>query len=263
MGVRPILFLSDYGTEDEFVGICHAVMARIAPAVRILDLSHGIPPGDVLRGGEVLREAVRHAPEAAVYLAVVDPGVGTDRRGLALEAGSSFLVGPDNGLLVPAAEALGGTGAAVALEEPGASPTFHGRDVFAPAAASLAAGGMLEELGAVIDPSTLVPSPRLELVVDDSRVGCRVAAVDRYGNVQLDATPESISSFGDAFHVRWRGGEMSTSVVRTFADLPDGAPGLLVDSWGRLAIAVKGSSAATMLGLAPGDAVEIGPGSDR
>ncbi|HYV02229.1 MAG TPA: SAM-dependent chlorinase/fluorinase, partial [Actinomycetota bacterium] len=187
---RPIAFLSDYGLEDEFVGICHAVMARLAPRASVIDLTHAIPPHDVLRGALVLARSVAYLPTDAVLLAVVDPGVGTERRPIAVETvrEGRLLVGPDNGLLSLAWDEAGGVARAVEIRSPDVvlepvSTTFHGRDVFSPAAAAVASGWPLERLGPAIDPSGLevvrVPEP----TVEDGRVDAEVLSVDRFGNL--------------------------------------------------------------------------------
>src|SRR4051794_28459463 len=155
-----ITFLTDFGLQDDFVGVCHGVIARIAPEARVIDVTHGIPPQDVLQGGLVLANAMRYLP-VAVHLAVVDPGVGGERRavGIATKDGRVF-VGPDNGLLAPAADAAG-IEAAHELTETRfhlehVSRTFHARDIFAPTAAHVATGVALAELGPAVDPATLV-----------------------------------------------------------------------------------------------------------
>ncbi|WP_250290807.1 SAM-dependent chlorinase/fluorinase, partial [Frankia sp. CiP1_Cm_nod1] len=151
-----VSFLTDYGLGDGFVAVCHGVLLRHAPGVRIIDISHLVPAGDVRRGSVVLAQTVGHLPPA-VHLAVVDPGVGTSRRALVVSAPRGVLVGPDNGLLPPAADVLGGVRAAVALAVPhGVPATFHGRDVFAPAAAAVAAGRDPATLGEQIDPHGLL-----------------------------------------------------------------------------------------------------------
>ena len=160
-----ITFLTDFGLQDDFVGTCHGVIATIAPDARVIDVTHGIRPGHVLQGALVLANTLPYMP-AGVHLAVVDPGVGSSRRALALRDGEGRLyVGPDNGLLLPAAERFGGVAEAHELANPEyslqpVSRTFHGRDLFSPAAAHLAAGVALEELGPPVDPDELV---RLEL----------------------------------------------------------------------------------------------------
>jgi len=176
---RPIVFVTDYGLADGFVGICHGVMARIAPEARVIDLTHAIPRQDVMRGALVLGRATDFMPGDAVYAAVVDPGVGSERRSIAVHAASgAVLVGPDNGLLSMAWDAFGGAVAAVeiAAEDVVLQPvskTFHGRDVFAPAAAHLAHGLPLERMGPSVDPAGL---RALELAAPMLAGGCSGAA---------------------------------------------------------------------------------------
>ena len=259
---RPIVFLTDYGRTDALVGICHGVLARIAPDVHVIDLTHAVPRQDVLRGAVELARAVPYMPTDAVYVAVVDPGVGSDRRAVAAAAGASLLVGPDNGLLSLAWDALGGIGEAVEISSPDVvlapvSRTFHGRDIFAPAAAHLAAGRRLGDLGPTVDPVSLerfdLPGP----MVAPGAVGARVTATDGFGNVQLNATEVDLVAAGVA------GGRVLVVNGRrlpragTFAELPEREPGLIVDSDGHLAIVVNRGNGAVMLGLAAGDAVVV------
>jgi len=263
---RPILFLTDYGLDDEFVGLCHAVIARLAPEARVVDLTHGIPPQDVLRGALVLADTAPYAPAESVYLAVVDPGVGTDRRPVVVESGDSLLVGPDNGLLSLAWDALGGVKRAFLIESPQGtlgrtSATFHGRDVFAPAAARLAEGLDPAAVGPPLDPSSLVridvPMPEVE----PGRVVCRVVAVDRFGNVQLAAGADVLEEAGIAgaprLDVRAKGHRSPAREARTFAEVAEWAVGIVVDSSGRLALVRNRDSAAESLDLGAGDEVEI------
>jgi S-adenosylmethionine hydrolase len=264
---RPILFLSDFGLDDEYVGLCHAVIARVAPQARVIDLHHGVPPQDVTAGALSLAQAVHYGPGDAVYLGVVDPGVGTRRRGIAVEAGPGLLVGPDNGVLMLAAEALGGIRRAVALE-PGrvvpwpVSETFHGRDVFAPAAGRLAAGAGLDELGTGIDVDTLSELLVGEPLVESNRVATTVTGVDRFGNVRLGARPEDLERAGlggDRLSLLRGGAPVPLRRVLTFGDLEASTPGMLEDSAGWLAVVLNGAGAAEVLGLSRGDTVELGP----
>ena len=264
-GYDWITFTSDYGLEDHFVGVCHGVMARVAPGARVLDVSHAVGAQDVRQGARVLAEAVPYLPRA-VHLAVVDPGVGTGRGTVAVEAGGQVLVGPDNGLLVWAAEALGGPGRVVALENPAyrlepVSRTFHGRDVFAPAAAHLAAGVDPGELGPELDPAGLVRLERPAARFDRDRVLASVVAVDHFGNLALDLRRHDLEgagvAVGDTVAVRAGGRAHRATVAETFASVAAGELLLHEDSFGWLALAVNQGRAADRLGAGPGDRVEI------
>ncbi len=258
---RPIVFLTDYGLADDFAGVCRGVMARIAPEARVIDLTHSIARHNVLQGALVLGRAARFMPADAVYVAVVDPGVGSARRAVAVEAISgSLFVGPDNGLLSMGWTELGGASRAAeitserVLLQP-VSKTFHGRDVFAPAAAYLATGLPLEDVGPAVDPATLevleVPGP----MVAPGKVGARVVAIDGFGNVQLNARPADLerAGLGDRLTV----GARPVRRVETFGDLHEGALGAIVDSQSFMALVVGHGSAAEALGLAPGDTVVL------
>ncbi|SQD93415.1 conserved hypothetical protein [Parafrankia sp. Ea1.12] len=199
-GMSCVSLTTDYGLLDGFVAACHGVLLRLAPGVPIVDVTHLVPRGDVRRGAAVLASTVRHLPRG-VHVAVVDPGVGTSRRALAARTPGGFVVGPDNGLLVPAAEALGGLLAAVDLTMPEGIPaTFHGRDVFAPAAAALATGRPLDALGERIDPASVVrlpePFARVLRGPAGSRLEADVLTVDGFGNVALAAAAELLTQAG-------------------------------------------------------------------
>jgi S-adenosyl-L-methionine hydrolase (adenosine-forming) len=265
--LKPITFLSDYGYEDEFAGVCRAVIDRIAPGARVIDLGHGVPAQDVRRGAYALEAALPFAPEG-VHVAVVDPGVGTSRRPIAVAVSGSgrILVGPDNGLLSPALELLGGAAGAVDLGrsrfrlEP-VSPTFHGRDVFAPVAAHLALGASLADAGEPIDPSTLASLPGRETVVADDHVAAHVAYFDRFGNAVLDLraerVPDDLFSLGEQVEVE-AGGDFFPAVFgRTFADAPAGGTLVYADSSGYVAIAVNRGRVADALRLARDDQVLV------
>ena len=264
-GYDWITFTSDYGLEDHFVGVCHGVVARVAPAVRVLDVSHAVAAQDVRQGAVVLAQAMPYLPRA-VHLAVVDPGVGTGRGMVALAAGGQLLVGPDNGLLLWAAEALGGVDRAHALENPAyrlarVSRTFHGRDVFAPAAAHLAAGVDPAELGPELDPGGLVRLERPAARVGRGRVAGSVVAVDRFGNLALDLVRDDLAraglAAGDPVELRVGGGAHRLAFGDTFASVPAGELVLHEDSFGALAVAVNLGRAADRLGARPGDPVEL------
>jgi S-adenosylmethionine hydrolase len=264
-----ISFLSDYGHVDEFVGVVHSVIRTIAPDVAVVDVTHEIPVHDVRAGGLALARSAQYlAP--GVVLAVVDPGVGSERRGVAVEVGdgASVLVGPDNGLLAPAVALVGGatrvvelTSSEHRLEAPG--PTFDGRDVFAPAAAHLCLGVPLEALGPEIDPGTLRPGVLPLPQPEDEGLGTEVLWVDRYGNVQLNVGPDDLDLLGPWDHevvtVRIDDRERTAHRVRAYADLDGGRLGLAVDSYGLLALVLDRRSAAEELGLRAGDAVTLVP----
>jgi S-adenosyl-L-methionine hydrolase (adenosine-forming) len=263
-GYDWITFTSDYGLEDHFVGVCHGVMARVAPRARVLDVSHAVAAQDVRQGALVLEQAVPYLPRA-VHLAVVDPGVGSGRGMVAVQAGGQALVGPDNGLLVWAAEALGGVERAHALANPAyrldpVSRTFHGRDVFAPAAAHLAAGVDPAELGPEVDPAGLVRLERSAPRVGAGRVGGGVVAVDHFGNLALDLRRQDLEAAGVAagpIEVRVGGHAHQAVLAETFASVPAGELLLHEDSFGSLAVAVNRGRAADRLGAGPGDPVEV------
>ncbi|MGH9114887.1 MAG: SAM hydrolase/SAM-dependent halogenase family protein [Acidimicrobiales bacterium] len=261
----PVCFLSDYGLDDEFVGVVHRVIAATAPGVTVLDISHGVPAHDV-RAGALTLWRVLPWLVPCVVLGVVDPGVGTARRAVAVEmAGAgALLVGPDNGLLVPAALALGPVTAAVELERP-ACPShgaaFDGRDLFAPAAARLAAGAEPASLGHSIDPASLVggPLPQPESLAGGALV-CEVLWVDRFGNAQLNARPADVGRLGDQIEVTAGGSTVPARPAGAFADLGPGELGLIHDSYGMLALSLDREPAAARLGLGPGDRVLLTQG---
>jgi S-adenosylmethionine hydrolase len=221
-----ITFLTDFGLEDDFVGTCHGVIKRIAPDTQLIDITHGIRPGRILQGALALANALPYMP-VGVHLAIVDPGVGSSRRPLALrDAEGRLYVGPDNGLLLPAAERFGGVVEAYELANPAyaldsVSRTFHGRDLFSPAAAHLALGVPLGELGPPIDEDALV---RLELPapeVGGSRIRATVLAVDRFGNIALNLTRDHLDEAsivpGMRVEVAARGFRYYAVAARTFA----------------------------------------------
>jgi S-adenosylmethionine hydrolase len=245
-----VTFSSDYGPFDHYVGVCHAVVARIAPDARVIDLSHGLR--SIRHGGVVLAQSLPYAP-AGVHLAIVDPGVGTSRRGVVVTAADgSMLVGPDNGLLPPGAEALGGAEAAYELTNESfrlseVSSTFHGRDVFAPAAAYLANGVAPEEFGPRVDDLVTLDPPNVE--VSDGRLRSDVVFTDWYGNVELAAGGSDLerSKLDGDVRVTSVAGSFDAVVGRTFADARDDELVVYVASGGLVAIACNGRSAAALL----------------
>jgi S-adenosylmethionine hydrolase len=270
MSARPITFLSDYGTGDEFAGVCRAVIARIAPAAQVLDLTHGIPRHAVAQGALVLARALPFTPPG-VHVAVVDPGVGGERRAVAVEAGDEgrILVGPDNGLLVPAAERVGGVRAAADISlspfrlDP-VSSTFHGRDVFAPVAARLALGASLAEAGERLEASALVPSPLPRPAFEGDATLAHVVGIDHFGNVALDVAHEHLPQtglrLGRSVRVHAAGAEHDAAFVHTFADVAADELIVYENSSRALALAVNRGSAAERLGLEPGSEVRLSAG---
>jgi S-adenosyl-L-methionine hydrolase (adenosine-forming) len=263
-----VTFLSDFGLQDDFVGTCHGVIKRIAPEAQIIDVTHGIPPQQVLQGALVLANTIVYMP-VGVHLAVIDPGVGSARRALALrdEDGRSF-VGPDNGLLLPAAERAG---IAIAHELanpayalPSISRTFHGRDLFAPAAAHLASGVALEELGPPIDPGALVRLDLPQPEVRPSRIAATVLYVDSFGNIALNITREHVEEIGIVPGTQVEldlGGERFYAVAaRTFADARPGDIMLYEDSYQNMSVAISNGDAAEMLHARAGQSLRINVG---
>lgn len=265
----PITFLSDYGNEDEFAGVCRAVIAQIAPDAPLIDLGHGTERGGVRSGALALRRALPFSPPG-VHLAVVDPGVGTARRPVAVTTVDEgrFLVGPDNGLLWPAIERFGGAARAIDLAaspfrlEP-VSTTFHGRDLFAPVAAHLALGARLDEAGEKFDPAELTALELPSARVEPDRVVAHALVTDRFGNVTLDLTAGELDAGplrrGEELQVRAPDGRFEARWTRTFAEVPAGELILLEDSSGSMALAVNGGNAAGLLDLDPDDEVELRP----
>jgi S-adenosylmethionine hydrolase len=271
MGRRhdTISFLSDYGHADEFVGLVHSVVRGIAPHVTIIDICHEVPPHDVRAGSLTLVRAVQYlAP--GVVLAVVDPGVGTDRRAVAVSVGDddeAVFVGPDNGLLAASVAMVGGANRVVELSQPAfhlpaPGATFAGRDIFGPVAAHLSNGVALDELGPPVDPASLrpglVPIPRQE----DDRLEVEVLWVDRFGNVQLNVGPDDLAGFGPRVTLRWAGQVRTAVRAEAYDDIGAGQLGLLVDSYGLMAVALDRMPAADELGLRAGDGLSLEP-ADR
>ncbi len=268
----PISFLSDYGHGDEYVGVCHGVVQRIAPGAVVIDLTHEVPRHEVRIGALALQNAIPYLPQG-VHIAVVDPGVGGERRPVALRASDGNLfVGPDNGLLWPAAQACGGVVAAVDIAqsphrlEP-VSATFHGRDLFSPVAAHLALGAALEEAGKPIDPGSLeqldLPAPE----VSEERIRTRVLAVDRFGNLQLNLRAADMRAAGfepgERLEVLSRRRTGEAVYARTFGDVGAGQAVIIEDSSGRMAIAVNQGRAAGALGVGADAELMLQPCDDH
>jgi S-adenosylmethionine hydrolase len=268
---RPIVtLLSDYGVIDEFVGVCHGVIKSIAPQAELIDITHGIAPQHVLQGALVLAETLPFMP-VGVHLAVVDPGVGSERRSVAMRSEDGrVLVGPDNGLLVLAADRLGGIDTAVELTNrkymlAAVSATFHGRDVFAPVAAHLANGVALAALGEELEPTQLVriepPAPRIE----EDNLHTTVVLVDRFGNVRLNVAPgelrAAVIARGDTIDVEVDGRHYTAQVASTFTDVGLGKLLVYEDSSRTISLAINRGSAARLLGVVTGQGVVLHPPS--
>jgi len=262
---RPITFLSDYGHADGFDGVCRAVIARIAPDAAITDLSHGVDRHHVRQGALILARSLPFAAPG-VHLAVVDPGVGTERLAVAIRTKDEdrLFVGPDNGLLTPAAERFGGVAEAVdigasAFALDPISATFHGRDVFAPVAARLAAGAVLAEAGAPVDPAGLVELDLPRFEVGDGQIRCHVAYLDGFGNATLNIDGGDVANAFDPaaerFSVIAGQVEVTLPLSRTFADVDSGQALLLTGSSGMVVLAVNQGSAADRFSL--GEDAEI------
>jgi S-adenosylmethionine hydrolase len=261
-----ITFLSDFGLEDDFVGTCHGVMKRIAPETDVIDITHGIEPQSVLQGALVLANTLPYMPEG-VHVAVVDPDVGTPRRALALRTTDGrVLVGPDNGLLIPAAERLGGievafeiTNRRYALEP--VSATFHGRDVFSPAAAHLSLGLDPSKLGDALDVATLVRPELPQLEVGERRVRATCLYVDRFGNIQLNLNGSQLEPLGIVpgvqVEVEVAMERFYALAARTFAEARTGDIILYEDAYQNIALAISRGNAAQTFGVRAGMEVRL------
>lgn len=261
-----ITFLTDYGLEDEFVGVCRGVIYAIAPHVRIIDICHMVSPYAVRSAALMLVRAIQYMPPA-VHLAIVDPGVGTARRAIAVETADAVFVGPDNGILSPAAQMLGGALRAVEIvSEQFRLPqrgglTFAGRDVFAPAAAALARSASLDDLGPEVPLESLVPMvvplPRIER----DKIECEVLWVDRFGNCEVNVSPEELASIGAELgkdvKIGVAGSEWIAVWAKAYGDVEAGSVAILEDHYGLLSIAVAEGNAAGKLGLEEGVAVTL------
>jgi S-adenosyl-L-methionine hydrolase (adenosine-forming) len=263
-----VTLLTDYGREDDFVGVCHGVMRSIEPDLRIIDITHGIRRSAVREGALVLRNTLPYMP-VGVHMAVVDPQVGTERRALALRTGDGrTLVGPDNGLLSLAWERCGGVELVVDITrsqhrlEP-VSATFHGRDIFAPVSAHLATGAQLADAGDPLDPSTLtaveLPQPRSE----DGTLVAHALVLDRFGNVALNVGHEQLAgsglTLGGTLEIETGGERYLAKYAQTFADVTAGELLIYEDSYRTLAVAINRGDAASALGLRPDAEVRLRP----
>ncbi len=259
-----ITFLSDFGLSDTSVGQCKGVIAAISPKAAVIDITHSIPHYDITTGAWVLRNAVPYFPPCN-HIAVVDPGVGTARRGIAVECGrGDVLIGPDNGLLVPASEALGGIVSAVELADPQfrrhpVSNTFHGRDIFSPAAAHLMHGVSLHLLGPRIDPAGLVRLEEKKARAVNGVIETAVAVTNEFGSLALTAPAALLEEIGSPTHLAFTIADktLSARVVRTFGEAPVGATVAFADSYGYITLAINQDSLAALVGLTRRDHPEV------
>ncbi|MBT8203204.1 MAG: SAM-dependent chlorinase/fluorinase [Acidimicrobiia bacterium] len=265
--MHPISFISDFGLDDEFVGVVHGVVARIEPQVRVIDVTHGIARGNVRAGALSLLRAIQYLPEG-VALAVVDPGVGTARRPIAAETPWGFFVGPDNGLLAPAVAMVGGASTVVALEDERfripslGGVTFDGRDVFAPAAAVLAADqAPITELGPALPNDSLTPLLLPLVEPDGDGIRGEVWWIDQFGNAQTNIAPEDLAGLGvergGSIDVRIGASEYELEWVQAYGDVEPGEALIHIDSYGLVALAVREGSAAERLNLTEGHQVVL------
>jgi len=264
----PISFLSDFGHEDEFVGVVHGVIARVAPDVRVLDITHGIGRGDVHGGAMALTRAVQFMPDG-VFLAVVDPGVGTDRLAIAARTPIGFFVGPDNGVLAPAVAMVGGADLIVSIEDPrfrlpSPGATFHGRDIFGPAAAVLASGQAgIDDLGPALQPDSISPLliPLAE-PAGNASIKATVLWADTFGNLQFNVAAEDLAALelgeGDDVSIAYEMVNHRIVWGASYGAVEEEEAVLHVDSHGQLALGVRGGSATDDFGIGVGDSVVIG-----
>jgi S-adenosylmethionine hydrolase len=264
---KPVMLLTDFGLADDFAGVCHGVIALRAPGAAVIHITHGIEPQFVLQGATVLRNTLPYMP-MGVHLAVVDPGVGTSRRAVAVEcADGRMFVGPDNGLLAPAIEASGGAVAAVRLESADhqlhpVSATFHGRDIFTPAAAHLAAGGSLGDLGPAVEVGGLATLEMPTASPSGNGLVASMFSADRFGNIALhldEATLSDVVGEGGHVELQVRNDRYFARFVRTFGSVRPGDLLLYVDPYGIVSLAVNQGSAADMFRLRRGDQLRITP----
>ena len=263
MRYNTISFLSDFGHQDEFVGVVHSVLHSIAPQATVIDITHGIAAHDVRAGALALARSAQYLCPGVV-LAVIDPGVGTERRAVAVEVGDgiSVLVGPDNGVLAGAVALVGGATRAVELANPEfqlpkLGSTFDGRDVFAPAAAHLSMGVDLADLGPAIEPTSLIPGLLPVIDIEDDGLVIEVLWIDTFGNVQLNIGPDDLADWGDPFSLVIKDRRETVAMRPAYRSLKTGEVGAIVDSSGLVSLAVNGESAAAYLGVTASQELRI------
>lgn len=251
--IPAIVLLTDFGHADPYVGQMKGTLLRLAPAAPVVDLCHEVRPHCILQAGFLLEASRPHFPEGSIFLAVVDPGVGSERPILLARLGGQLFLAPDNGLL----SFLHGQGASwwrVDADTSQASRTFHGRDVFAPLAARLALGADPDALGQAVDPGSTERLEQTWAEAGGGRLDCAVLHVDRFGNCLLNVHIEAMPSLGE----NWALDDgRNVARVSTYADLTPGQVGLLAGSQGVMELAVNGGSCAGLLGLAPGRTLRL------
>lgn len=262
-----ICFTSDFGMGDTWVGMCHAVVYRACPQARVVDLAHDIQPFDIRKAAAVAASGVWQLPEA-IHLVVVDPGVGGSRRDLCLVTGrGTVLVGPDNGVLIPATWRAGGIAEAYAIEPEALTfraplATFHARDVLAPAAAALACGVEPSAVGGSVIPDSLVPAPFSPCRREAGGLVAEVVDVEHFGSMRFAVTPDDLSALGgssDTLRMSYGHITVDVPIGMTFSDVEEGEPVVLFDSSGWLTLAVRMGSAAEQYGAESGDVWRIAP----
>lgn len=262
-----ICFTSDFGLDDTWVGVCHAVIHRSCPQARVVDLAHNVPPFDVRKGAATAAAGVYQVPDA-IHLVVVDPGVGSGRRDICIETSKgTWLVGPDNGVLLPAAERSGGVARAVAIDASKIdvrSPlaTFHARDVLAPVAAALACGVRPASLGSSVSPDLLTEAPFATCVREGDEVSAEILETDRFGSIRFNVPSERMEELGlrvKVLEFAMGHNRVEVPLVRTFADVGLGEPAAMIDSSGWLTLALNRASADERFGAEIGGPVRIMP----
>lgn len=260
-----ICFVSDFGTDDTWVGVCHAVILRACPQARVVDLGHHVPPFDIRKGAATAAAGVYQLPDA-IHLIVVDPGVGSSRDDICLVTESgAILVGPDNGVLIPATWRAGGIKEAYVIDSSKIdfrSPlaTFHARDVLAPAAAALACGVKPQSLGDRVDPATLKAAPFTECRQENSYVVGEVLESDRFGSIRFNIPAERLGELGlksDKLEISLGHNTLTVPLRRTYSDVPEGEPVLLTDSSGWLCLAVNRGDASDRYGVDTATAIRV------
>jgi hypothetical protein len=262
-----ICFTSDFGLDDTWVGVCHAVIHKACPQARVVDMGHQIPPFDIRKGAATAASAVHQVPDA-IHLVVVDPGVGSTRRDLIVTTkNGTRLVGPDNGVLIPAALRSGGVDRVVAIESSKIdfrSPlaTFHARDILAPSAAAIACGVDPESLGTALDAADLAVAPFEMCSRDGARVSAEVLEADRFGSLRLNVPVEQMEALGlraPSLELSVGHTALTVPLRDTFSDVAEGEPVALIDSSGWLTLALNQASASDRYGIEPGAQVWLTP----